>query len=336
MNSRTLRLPKAGTTGTADAGLAFVKARVSTDRLNGGLGCLFRELPTGDKGVDGQVELVVEQDGEQVVTGKIISVQVKTGTSYFRHDRGECWSVYFDEATVNYWLSHSIPVLLVLVDLDGGECYWTRGDSEHHRTESGYRIDVPKKNVLTSAAYPDLARIAENTTEAGRRFARLEADIGVMRALERGHEIAVDVGHWWNKTSGRCDVVVGYALDDPYEGDPKGMREVQRLVAFGAASADSVEAWFPWAAADVDDEFYESISDDLYQEYLNETGTYDSETGRMIDSRGTFDDWLEARRGLKDAPPYGEAAGEIGYYRYRVRLNELGRAFLRVYQHLHG
>ena len=88
-------LPRLGTHGAADEGIALVKLLVSRSRGEGGLGCLFRELPTADVGIDGHIELVTEEFGKSpVVTGRLVSVQIKSGTSYFENEDTEAWNVY--------------------------------------------------------------------------------------------------------------------------------------------------------------------------------------------------------------------------------------------------
>lgn len=330
------KLPRVGQAATSDAGVGLVKARICAPPTQGGAGYFFRELPTADKGLDGQIEITADVGGEQVATGKILSVQVKAGESFFRRDNGDSWSVYVPEPTVNYWQSHSVPVLLVLADLERQQCFWVRGDATHRRTRRGFCISVPKRNVLDARSRDALAEIAENTTEAGRRLAELESEVPLMMQLTAGKPLSVDVRHWIHKSSGRCEVTLGIALDDPYEGDPPGMQPLASWTARGDGSADAITAWLPWADAEMDDDFYEGIRDDPYDEYLNEMGTYDNESGDMIDSIGIFDHWLEHRRDLQGSMYYDEIAGEIRCYRYRITLNDFGQAFVKVYNYLTG
>lgn len=147
-------LPRAGTLQTGDQAVAQVKLAVSQQ-----LGWLFRELPGPDLGIDGQIEILADVDGEARPTGRVMSVQVKGGPSFFKSDAGP-WTVYIEKPTVHYWRLHSLPVLVVLANLATGECFWTRGDdpaldpTEHH-----YKIVVPRDQRLDASARAALLNI---------------------------------------------------------------------------------------------------------------------------------------------------------------------------------
>ena len=73
-------------------------------------GWIEREQYVADYGIDTQVEIV--ENGKP--TGLLYCIQVKTGTSYLKHTGGEEIVHYTDEKHVNYWLNHSLPVLLII------------------------------------------------------------------------------------------------------------------------------------------------------------------------------------------------------------------------------
>lgn len=327
-------LPKVSQTNISELGVSIVKSIVNEKISQNGLGCLFRELKTADFGIDGQIEIV--ENGQ--VTGKIISVQIKSGNSYLKNNYSESWSVYIPKKTVNYWNSHSVPVLLILVDTDLKKCYWIRADLEtHDEKKSSYKIKVLKKQVLDSSSYKKIKFIAENTTEAGRKLAKLEADFSLIKSISRGSKIVVDIGHWWNKMSGRSDIVIGYGLDDPYKGNPRGMEPITSFTTLGGSGTiDFVERLFPWSKVNVDIEFIESIEDELYDEYLQETGTYDKEMDKYIDIRDNFSEWFSAKIDPEHLEPYTLFSGEVCFYRFKLELNELGISYLKVHQYLNN
>ena len=57
------------------------------------MGLIFRETSNSDTGVDGLIE---EVDNECHATGRIMAVQIKSGSSYL-HDGGEVWRFYIDD-----------------------------------------------------------------------------------------------------------------------------------------------------------------------------------------------------------------------------------------------
>jgi len=326
--SNNTDLPSLGTHGVADEGIALVKLLVSRPRSEGGLGGLFRELPSADVGIDGHIELGAEELGKSpVATGRLVSVQVKSGSSYFENEDSEAWNVYIPKKTVNYWQAHSLPVILVLADLGNAKCFWVHAESEKHKElGESYRIRVPKSSTLDRTAYAALQHISENTTESGRRLARLQGDLELMRAIADGKAISVDLGLWINKSSRRTDVVVGYSRPDDVT---DGLEPITSFTILGGGSDKGVvEDLFPWATAQIDADFLELMEHQWYDDYLTETGTFDNEDGVYIDVLGTFD---SSSYYDEDNPtPYAEDSGEIKYFRYTLELNNLGRSFLAV------
>ena len=104
-------LPRLGTGLTERRGVAMFKEIVMRPPEAGGPGFVVREPPELDYGLDAQVEITSEIDGQSVATGKILSAQVKAGPSYFAKDDDDTWSVYISARTVEYWYAHNVPVL---------------------------------------------------------------------------------------------------------------------------------------------------------------------------------------------------------------------------------
>ncbi len=207
----TERLPRIGAGLTGDRGVAIVGEIVNKPRTQGGLGCLFRPLPIADYGIDGQIEIVDLDDcGQEVASGKILSIQIKTGPSYFSNASDDAWSVYIPKSTFEYWLSHSVPVLLVLVDPSTSVCYWVRADDdEHEETKENYKVSIPKANILNADSFEDIQQIALYATETDRRLAILDAGLPLMKLINEGADVRAEVTVWVNKSSGRKDVTIG-------------------------------------------------------------------------------------------------------------------------------
>ncbi|WP_348536642.1 DUF4365 domain-containing protein [Nocardia carnea] len=128
---------------------------------------IFREQGE-DYGVDAHVEVV---DGE-LVRGRLVALQIKTGQSHFGEPAVEGgWWFRPSRKHFLYWLGYSIPVAIVLVDLDSGCCYWQLvTESTVERTSGcGWKIRVPADQVLDASAVEPLRSAAE---AGGRRVRR--------------------------------------------------------------------------------------------------------------------------------------------------------------------
>lgn len=67
---------------------------------------------------------------------------------------------------LNYWLSHTTPVLLVLVNENTNTCYWQHVTAEKLRIENGVNlIDVPSTQTLGPGSRSALQDIAEGTQQ---------------------------------------------------------------------------------------------------------------------------------------------------------------------------
>lgn len=120
------------------------------------LGIIFRELPTSDQGVDGQFELT-SLDGR--ANGRLIAAQIKAGSSWFKEETELAFVFRPSERHRTYWINHSLPVIVILCDLDAKECYWELVTEDTClSTGIGWRIDVPKSKTLRSL--DDLSDIA--------------------------------------------------------------------------------------------------------------------------------------------------------------------------------
>lgn len=105
------------------------------------MGFIFRETSNSDTGVDGQIEEVDENNN---ATGRIMAVQIKSGSSYL-NENGTNWTFYVDEAHKNYWRLFPIPVMLLVYNPNDKNVYFV--DAKYVLNATG-RIDIPKKNVL--------------------------------------------------------------------------------------------------------------------------------------------------------------------------------------------
>jgi hypothetical protein len=110
------------------------------------LGLIWRETPSADVGIDGQVELVNDTDE---ATGWLLAAQVKSGASYFR-DGDEAWHFSPHPRHRTYWERFPLPVLLFLHHPDRGETFWVDARQALRSPERSRLpfVAVPKRNLL--------------------------------------------------------------------------------------------------------------------------------------------------------------------------------------------
>jgi hypothetical protein len=334
-----VELPKVGTSFTEHLGVGIVKDTVMAPSPVG-LGWFFRSLSELDHGIDGHIEVVEEHSGVPVATGKIVSVQIKSGASYFSRESDAHWSLYVEHATVNYWRNHSVPVLLLLVNVDSRTVFWTRADSqEWEKLETTFKIQVAKSQVLNGSSRDVIRELAEQTTDEDRRRAKLQTDLPIIAVAGKGVPVFLDVLNWHNKTSGRMEYWIGTSGSRP-----EGTRGPADLIPFasgslaGAMGPISVaQAVAPWAAVKRDVDLEERTKSVLYDSYLAERGTFDSETGSYTDSTGLFERWLERRHGTESEGIVAyESDFETSRFRVLLEPNELGAGLMLVENYIRG
>jgi hypothetical protein len=166
------------------------------------LGWIFREQPILDFGIDAQVELV--EDGP---TGKLVGLQIKSGEGNFRKTP-EGLVYYGDLRHLNYWLGHSLPVILVAHLPKSDETFWVQVTAQAaKRTRKAWRIVVPKAKRFGLATKDELTAVYEGTP-AQQRFRRLSFDSPLMRHIKGGNKVSVQLEDWINKSLGRTTISV--------------------------------------------------------------------------------------------------------------------------------
>lgn len=117
--------------------------------------CIWRETPNTDVGIDGQIEFVNDSGFS---TGHLLSVQIKSGLSYFKNGDENNILYYPSDAHRNYWVNFPIPVILVLYNPDEDAAYWVdaRRYLRSSATMSEKAIKVPRENILNASKRDEL------------------------------------------------------------------------------------------------------------------------------------------------------------------------------------
>lgn len=169
------------------------------------LGWLFREQSTEDYGIDAQVEVV---DGG-VVSGKLLGFQIKSGLSWFRESGPVGWWYRPDELHVQYWLNHSLPIVVVLFHPETGRCHWqvVSRDTLVETPVGGYKLLVPEAQVLDESSRSPLREVASGNSGTGNDASRSRTSAEQRRG---GPPPGTAVGD--NGAPGRAAPQIRYAL----------------------------------------------------------------------------------------------------------------------------
>lgn len=285
---------------------------------------LFREQPTDDYGIDAQIEVVEDEKA----TGRLIAAQIKSGPSYFDKPVADGWWFKLDRDDVEYWLDHSLPVIIVIYDPAADATYWQVVSISTVVTgpRGGKKILIPSTQKLDASALKQLIALADGKPyELHLRQLRLA--LPWMRLLQGGRRVLLEADEWVNKMSGRGDLQI-ISVNDANE----DRRELGtwHLMAGLRRYEDVLPSLVPWADVVLHEETYEDAD---YEAWEAECVVEDREGDRM--EFETYDDWHRKfdNIGLR---PYANSAGEVDHWRLELVLNELGRGFLSVDEFAEG
>lgn len=131
---------------------------------------------------DAVFDALAEESDDGFLTGRMVRLILKAGRAFFANPDAEGWLYRGRNAELSYWLSCSLPVVLLAHHPDTGLTYW------HHvtpdavtDTREGWKIHIPSGNVLSADARQAVTAVARGTRTGGhwvaaaRTVARAEA-----------------------------------------------------------------------------------------------------------------------------------------------------------------
>lgn len=285
-------------------------------------GWVMREQPRPDRGID----VLVEGMTGDLPDGRLVAMQIKSGTSYFKDPVDGGWRRYLDRDHVEYWMTHSLPVVLVLYNPDTEVAYWQVVREETLRPAlTTYAIHVPETQRFDATVGDALSKIVETRlpTDAAERAStlqgrRLELDLPLMERLEDGDKLFVEVEQ-------RLDGAPGQGLVRVVSERGNGSRQVDRewpwALLSGGAYAEQLQNLFPWADKRIDEALYRQ---ETYPIFVTECGHWDENDGGY-EFPEEFDLWF-ARNYADQLKPYGNNAdGTLARWRLQLDLNQTGR-----------
>ncbi|MBN1216050.1 MAG: DUF4365 domain-containing protein [Candidatus Lokiarchaeota archaeon] len=265
---------------------------------------IFRQQPTVDLGIDAQIEIV-----DDLPTGKLIALQIKSGKSYFKHANIEGFFYYGTKRHLEYWLNHSLPVFLIIYDPENTNCYWQHITNEKiHETNSGWKTFIQYSQQFDIKAKKYIYNILMKESVEAIKFKQLIYNIDLLKYLKQGNNISVYTEDYINKSYKRG--ITKIILTD------KNENEIIERDWFGFHGLleieDIMDHYFPWADYELDHDFYEINFDEP-----------------SIKSILGFIDY-------DDIYPYEILGSEIACYRFKLELNSLGKSFLEVMSYIYS
>ncbi len=277
---------------------------------------LFREQPISDFGIDAQVEIVKDDKP----TGKLIALQIKSGSSFFAKVRDD--KVFFrgDKKHLDYWLKHSLPVVLILHNPNNSIIIWQLiNENTITKTPKGWTVEISLNQRLDKYSIHKLSKISDKPRYIV-KLQNLQLARPWIEKLDTGYSLFIEVQEWINKTSGRGDIKL---IVQDVSGKTKN--EYNWSVMFpGWRYEDALPEFFPWADLSIDEVFYDDYDRDKWK---LECGSYDKETDTTI-CYEDFSEWAE-RHLSKGIRPYDDN-GEVAFWRLELNLNEFGKAFMFI------
>jgi hypothetical protein len=199
--------------------------------INDGFGWIFRRNHNEhDFGIDGHIDIVTDDGG---VTGQSIAVQIKSGPSYFKTETPASYTFYGETKHLNYYINSAVPVVLIIHEPNLNTSYWTLFEPQKtEKTESGWKIAIPKNNSLGTETKAEFIRIvgpavdhsaaieahwafneflgqfenihyavdrkhveSKNTTHIGEFFERIQSNEGLCRKFQGKIELSISGYH---------------------------------------------------------------------------------------------------------------------------------------------
>lgn len=266
------------------------------------LGWIFREQPISDMGIDAHLESVEKNNP----TGKLLGVQIKTGESHFVV-KDDLLVYYGSLVHLDYWLTHSLPIIIVAHLPNTGETYWAHVcNSTAERTKKAWKISIPKSQIFDNSAAKQLSRILEGS-EREIKSRNLFLHVENMRYLQQGGRLVIYKEEWHNKSLGRGAMNL---IQINIDGTEETIKEEEYWYT-GYDTKGIVEKVYPWATVMIDEPYY-----------------------KINFSESFYDVYSDAYIDTNDIYPYATNMGEISLYRLELKLNSLGKSFLDVFSYL--
>jgi len=130
--------------------------------------CLWREITKSDFGIDGEIEILTPKpDGKgYYVTGGIVKVQAKSGSSYITHDSDASFAAKSSKEDFELWYSGNHPTVFIIYHPGDDRLYWKEMRSYLRSTpdvwKPPYKIEFSKStDIFDESCVDELQTIAD-------------------------------------------------------------------------------------------------------------------------------------------------------------------------------
>ncbi len=301
-------------------------AKIFTEKLK----WIFREQPINDFGIDAFVEITRGNLNlkDYTPTGELIAVQIKSGKSFFREEKGDHFVFRGSKKHLEYWLNHSIPVILILYNKDTNTAHWQEINySTVILTGKTFKVKVLKKNELIYRSRGALANIAFFKNSYQYKLWQLQYSTKEINLLiEKQLFLYVEIDH--NPSCNNYYITLLVSDDESerfpeiiytYDEENPNRFEYRFFLSEGQSLTESINDTIPWADLYVDGVvFTDEVLTNMIAEELLGFGQ---------------DEWIQDISKLREKNSSIQLACYLtGSYSFRVELkgNHLSHAFLHI------
>lgn len=296
---------------------------------------IFREQPINDFGIDGFVEItmVALNLKDLIPLGKLFGVQIKSGKSFFKETGNDHFIFRGAKKHLNYWLNHSIPVILIIYDQDSNLAYWQQVNSSTTTlTRKSFKAQIPKRNLLNYKNKEDLAGIAYFKDKYEYKLWQLTTSRDEIKLLIDGHlYLYIEI----SASNNLDEYYISLLLTDKdsnnypelfycYDEDTLNQFEYSFHLLKGKSLEEAIKDTLPWADLLLDGARFtdELLTNSISEEILS------------YDQQDFFEDVIELKR-KNDF--FRLACYLVDSYTFKLDLkaNELAYAFLKIDSFLH-
>ncbi len=259
---------------------------------------IFRDQPISDMGIDAHIEIV--EDSKP--SGQLIALQIKTGDSYWNKQSDGNYCFYIDDEHYSYWLSHSLPVFIIIHNPNEKITLWQHV-SEHNvkKLNKSWKLTIPCGNLLQ----PQFKSSFETATPSGeyaKRELQLKIHYPLMKAINDGQKVILETNEWVHKSMNRGNIKIFIELRD-------GDEEKFEWPFHSTLPIDEmVNHFFPWFTVAIDKAWYATNFNEGSVRYIY--------------------------RKLPNIYPWVIHSGEYAEYRLVLNLSALGASYFKVAEFL--
>lgn len=281
-------------------------------------GWMFREQPINDIGIDAHIEHV-DKSG----VSKLIALQIKSGNSWFKEIKeGTVIFRAINTRQYHYWTKNSLPCILVLYNPDDNKCIWQKLTIDTiEKTKDGlgkgFYVKVPINQIFLDLESNMKLLSFSNLPEHIINYNFLLSQREFMEIIDNGGTVKLHSNEWVNKSSGRGEIELIVCKDDK-----KKIYKYPYWFPY-TPYEDVFKRLFPWAEFYPDEDFYWEQDVSLWKKLHC---YYDKENDEWINVGMPFEKFRDSLEPMR----FINHSNEVAEYMLILKLNDLGKAFLKV------